>query len=67
MVKEKIGGISCKFVRGRKKNKVRDKPREGGQDQITGKAVQATIMTLDVTLSQMESLWKQRIICYRKW
>ena len=29
------------------------------------KAVQATIMTLDVTLSQMESLRKQRIICYR--
>ena len=34
---ENEGGISCKFVRGRKKNKVRDKPRRGSQDQITGR------------------------------
>lgn len=32
---ENEGGVSCRFVRGTKKSRVRDKPRRGSWDQIT--------------------------------
>ena len=34
---ENEGGVLCRFVRGRKKSRVRDKPRRGSWDQITAR------------------------------